>query len=341
MNFDDNAFKLPNQHPLEMLFRPIVATHSIERVADAINSALDAGYRGIGIYGFARFGKSETVNYLMSHPEWLGDRKAAFFRMDAPDGSKRSDTMFFKMFMAMLGLRIPARTTQVELGAMLAGRMIEMCQNADTHLIIVFIDEAQRLVPSDYENLVSLDNRMTQAGYYLFVVFVHQRDITGFSNETIGSHDHPPHVTGRFLIRKHEFTGLRDIEDAAYVLARYDGATEWPPGSGISFTQHYSAQAFADGFRLASYANRLWTIASNVRTQARLPEPWTWPMKTFEATIVHLLIEIASKTPQFGGFTDSDLEQAIHVSGFIELELSRHTYKPNKVEKPNKVKEEQ
>jgi hypothetical protein len=206
-------------------------------------------------------------------------------------------------------------------------------------LIIVFIDEAQRLVPSDYENLVSLDNRMTRAGYYLFFVFVHQRDMTGFSNETIGSLDHPPHVTGRFLVRKHEFTGLRDIEDAAYVLARYDNATEWPPGSGISFTQHFAPQAFADGFRLSHFAQRLWTIASNIRAQARLPEIWTWPMKTFEGTIVHLLIKIASVTPQFAQFTDDDLLEAVYESGFIELELSRHMYKPSEVKMKDAVKE--
>lgn len=33
-------------HPLLQLFRPLIATHSIERVADAINAAIDMGYRG-------------------------------------------------------------------------------------------------------------------------------------------------------------------------------------------------------------------------------------------------------------------------------------------------------
>ena len=210
---------------------------------------------------------------------------------------------------------------------MVSGRMIEMCQNSGSRLLVVFIDEAQRLVPSDYENLVSIDNRMTQAGYYLFIAFVNQRDITGFCNETIGSDAHPPHVSGRFLIRKHEFTGLRDIEEAAYVMARYDDGTEWPPGSGISFTRHFTHQAFTNGFRLSHYSTRLWAMASNLRAQARLPEPWTWPMKTFEATVVYLLTIVAPRTPQFEAFTDQDLAEALHASGLIELELSRHTYK--------------
>jgi hypothetical protein len=324
MNVDMNF----SMHPLELLFRPAVATNSIERVADAINSALDVGYRGLGIFGFARFGKSESIGYLINHPDWLGCRKAAFLRMDAPDSHKRSDGTFFKICLALLSMRIPARATPVELGAMVAGRLIEMCQNAGTRLIIVFIDEAQRLLPTDFENLVTLDNRMTLSGYYLFVAFVHQRDITGFSNETVASCDHPPHVTGRFLIRKHEFTGLRDVEEAAYVLARYDEGTEWPPGSGVSYTQHFAPQAFLNGFRLSQYASRLWAAASNLRTEARLPDEWTWPMKTFEATVVYLLTVIAPRAPQFEGFTDEDLRTALYASGLIELELSRHTYMP-------------
>lgn len=328
MNSAPEFVTLSATHPMEALFRPTVATNPIERTADAIHAALDVGYRGIGIYGFARFGKSEAVSYLIQHPGWLRDRKAAFFCIDAPDGHKRSDTLFLRMYMACLGLRTPLRATQVELSAMITGRMIEMTQNAGARLIIVFIDEAQRLVPGDYEQLVSLDNQMTHAGYYLFVVFIQQRDITGFSNETIGSNDHPPHVTGRFLIRKHEFTGLQGIEEVAFALSRYDEGTEWPPGSGISFTQHYASQAFDSGFRLSHYAEKLWCTASNLRAEARLPEQWTWPMKSFEATVVYLLTIVAPRNRQFEAFTEDDLIEALHASGLVELELSRFTYKP-------------
>jgi hypothetical protein len=328
MNSAPEFVTLSTTHPMEELFRPTVATNPIERIADAIHAALDVGYRGLGIYGFARFGKSEAVSYLINHPEWLHDRKAAFFCIDAPDGHTRSDTLFLRMYMATLGLRTPPRATQVEMSAMITGRMIEMAQNAGARLIIVFIDEAQRLVPGDYEKLVSLDNQMTHASYYLFVVFVQQRDITGFSNETIGSNEHPPHVTGRFLIRKHEFTGLQGAEEVAYVLARYDEGTEWPPGSGISFTQHYAPYAFASGFRLSHYAEKLWRAASNLRAEARLPETWTWAMKSFEATVVYLLTIVAPRNRQFETFTDEDLTEALYASGLVELELSRLTYNP-------------
>lgn len=315
-------------HPLLELFRPLIATYSIERVADAINAAIDMGYRGLGIYGFARFGKTESITYLINHPFWLAQRPAALLRVDAPDTHKRTDSSFFKSLLNLLAVRMPLRATPDELCTLLMGRLIEVGQNDRTHLIILFLDEAQRLLPNDYEHLVTLDNRMTRAGYYLCVVLFFQRDITGFSNEALPSNDHPPHVAGRFLVRRHEFTGLLGVEEVAYALTRYDDGTEWPPGSGISYTQHFAPDAFAKGFRLATYAQRLWDCASNLRAEARLPMEWTWPMKSFEGTVNYLLTAIIPSTPSFETFDDRQIIAALKAAGLVELEKSRHTYQP-------------
>ena len=315
-------------HPLLQLFRPTIATNAIERLADAINAAIDIGYRGICVFGFARFGKTESITYLMDHRLWLAARPAALLRVDSPDSHKRTDSSFYKSLLTLLGVRIPARAQPDELCTLLMGRLIEVSQNAGARLVILFIDEAQRLLPADYEHLVTLDNRMTRAGYYLFVVFFHQRDMTGFANEVQPSRDHPPHVTGRFLVRKHEFTGLADVAEVAYALTRYDEGTEWPPGSGISYTSHFAPDAFANGFRLAQYAQALWDCAGHLRAEARLPAEWTWPMKSFEGTVVYLLTVIIPGTPGFEGFASEQLVQALQAAGLIELEKSRHTYKP-------------
>ncbi|MCD9127678.1 ATP-binding protein [Luteimonas fraxinea] len=319
-----------HHHPLLDLFRPTVATPAIERLCDAILSALDAGYRGMGVYGFARFGKTEATCYIRDRKHWLEPRSAAITAIDAPDNRKRSDASCFQWLLATLGVRMPARATTDQLCTLVMGRLIELSRNADTRLIMLFIDEAQRLLPSDYEHLVTLDNRLTRERFYLFAVFVHQRDITGFSNEVITSLEHPPHVAGRFLVRRHEFKGLQDASDVAYVLNRYDEVTEWPRGSEISYTAHFAGEAFRDhGFRLSHYATRLWELASNLRAQERLPSPWTWAMKSFEAMVVHLLtIAIPRAGPSFELLTDQQLLDALRVSGLLELEKSRHTYRP-------------
>lgn len=315
-------------HPLLEVFRPNVATPAIEDLADAILSTLDQGYRGLSVYGFARFGKTEAARYLMDHPEWLKDRPAALRSIEATDEKKRTDRTFYLNILNELRVRIPSRSTPAQLRNLAARALSETCQNEQSRLVILFIDEAQRLQPSDYENLVSIDNCMTKLRYYLCVVFLNQRDITGFTDEIMPNGDHPPHVAGRFLISKHLLVGVRDVSDASYILDRYDEGTEWPPGSSISYTQHFALDAFSRGFRLASFSHDLWDVACNLRAAARLPDEWTWPMKSFEGTVVHLLSNIIPRTSGFEGFTKPDLEEAVQASGLIALEQSRHTYDP-------------
>jgi hypothetical protein len=110
------------------------------------------------------------------------------------------------------------------------------------------------------------------------------------------------------------------------VAPPHDEGTEWPPGSGISYTRHFAPDAYASGFRLAKYAQALWDCAGNLRAEARLPAEWTWPMKSFEGSVVYLLTVIIPNTAGFEGLTDEQLIIALKAAGLIELEKSRTTY---------------
>lgn len=328
MDVESPRTEVAPAHPLLHDFRPSVATPAIEGLADAILLALEQGYRGLSVYGFARFGKTEAVRYLVDHPFWLKGRPAALLFIEATDQTKRTDKTFYTSVLSELGIGIPSRVRPEKLADMVTSALMEECQERQARLIILFMDEAQRLLPSDYENLVSIDNRLTKHRYYLCVVFINQRDMTGFSNESNSSADHPPHVTGRFFISKHAFVGVRGASEAAAILDRYDTQTEWPPGSGISFTRHFVPEIFDRGFRLANYAESLWSEACNLRATVRLPEHWTWPMKSFEGTVIHLLTNIIPRAHDFEGLSIPQLQEAVRISGLIELEQSRHTYMP-------------
>jgi hypothetical protein len=295
-------------------------------LADAINAALDVSYRGLAVYAYARVGKSEGVTYLVSHSQWLGPRKAALRALVMPNAEKRTDGSFISTLLNCFNIKVSLRTTPDERFKQLISYLIECCHLARSRLVVVFIDEAQRMKPVDYEHLVTIDNWMTKLRYYVFFVFINQRDITGYTNESITRSEYPPHVYGRFLTRKHEMCGVRSPEDAAYLLGRYDHATEWPAGSGISFSEYFGPQAFKAGWRLAQHATQLWDIASNLRTEHRLSQNWTWPMKSFEGAVAYLLTTIAPRHPEFIGFTDDELNMAVRAAGYVELELSRETY---------------
>ena len=311
-----------NLHPLLQRLRAPFATRPIERMANAIVSALEAEYRGIVIYGLARFGKSWAVKYLSGNATWISGHCFSA-SISVPKSHKRTDGSFFSLWLERFSLALPERTSPLERMARLRNFLITKCNEHDTNLAVIILDEAQRLFPDDYEHLVTLDNELTERGYMLFVVFVIQSDFSGTPMEKIYDGNPPPHVRGRFLVRKHQFGGLDGIDEIDHALGRMDEHTEWPPGSKRSYTQHFAEKSFAAGWRFRQHAAQLYQRAIEMRARYNLPVAWTWPMKSFEVCINFLLTNIACKRSEFDGFSDEDIDTALHASGFIELEQSR------------------
>lgn len=52
-------------------------------------------------------------------------------------------------------------------------------------------------------------------------------------------------------------------------------------------------------------------------------------MKSLEGSVAYLVTNIAANTPDFLSFSADDIQNALEASGYIELELSRHTYGHN------------
>ncbi|MBK6729048.1 MAG: ATP-binding protein [Xanthomonadales bacterium] len=312
-------------HPLLRTLRSPIATRAIERLSNAIIKALQQEFRGIVVYGLARFGKSWAIKYLIAVLTWL-DGDAYVTSLIIPKSHARSDGAFFSLWLSRFKLKLPERTSALARMERVRNFLIARCEEAGSSLIIVFIDEAQRLFPDDYEHLATLDNELTDLGYMLFVVLVYQMDYNAATNEKIYDGGAPAHVHQRFLVRRHEFTGLNGPSECAHAMSRYDQHAFWPVDSGISYTRHFATAAFDSGWRLEHHAERLHEIASELRIAHRLPSrAWTWPMKSFEVCINILLTIIAPSRSDFSGFTDDDLRMALNECAFIDLELSRTT----------------
>ena len=101
------------------------------------------------------------------------------------------------------------------------------------------------------------------------------------------------HVAARFMLTSAPFHGIRSLKELAFVLSAYDTGSEWPVGSGISFTAGLATAQWAQGFRMKNCASALW--------QALIDElpldydgPHEFPMKTIATASRHMLLRIAS-----------------------------------------------
>src|SRR3546814_2671061 len=115
-----------NRHPLLLRLRAPFATRPIERMANAIVRAIEAEYRGIVVYGLARFGKTWAVKYLSGNSSWIHD---PFFsaRISVPKSHKRTDGAFFSLWLERFALSLPERTSSLDRMARLRNFLIASC----------------------------------------------------------------------------------------------------------------------------------------------------------------------------------------------------------------------
>lgn len=83
------------------------------------------------------------------------------------------------------------------------------------------------------------------------------------------------------------FHRVRNVSELAYVMRGYDEGSEWPAGSGCSFTAGLAPRPWAVGFRMASYAGTLMQ-AMQETLPPRYAGPLDFPMKTVAQACRHV-----------------------------------------------------
>lgn len=309
-------------HPMLRDERPLIATRCIESLAEAIKIAIEDGHQGIQVQGRSRDGKTKAAIYLQEHPSWL-DNSAYIFRVTMTRRSKHSDTAFYKTIQSELELSQHPHSGPDNRLRQIGDRIVAGCLEHESKQAILFVDEAQQLSDDDFEYLTNIDNAVTDDGYRLFCVFIHQSDDSKAEKRKKRSslvNNLPPHVIGRFFMASHTFYGLRGTADIYHALDQYDSRLCF---QGKTFTEYFAGQAFASGWRLASHANDFVSAISAIRKRGNLKGSGDLAMKIFDVICYRLLVRFAAETPNFAGLNKDMIEKVILESGYLHLEAAR------------------
>lgn len=174
---------------------------------------------------------------------------------------------------------------------------------------VLVIDELQKLAPIDYFSLADLYNCLQLKDICLTLVGFAQPDI----DHQVSSikHIQQQQLVARFLTEILPFHGCRNVEELTAILRAYDHGSEFPVGSGTSYTAFFIPEAFAAGFRLTQTAELFWTELSDSSTG---PYAKNIPMEHLCESVLNLLLRISGKDGAAFDF-DSDLvSQAVHQS---------------------------
>jgi hypothetical protein len=150
---------------------------------------------------------------------------------------------------------------------------------------VLLIDELQVLNDTDLQQLVSLHNALELKKIKMTTISFAQPEILHRRSALMASNDRQ--IIARFLSEPLHFNGCSSCADLRELLLSFDLNSEFPEGSGWSYTRFFLPMAFEHGFRLATFAAQIW---HGLVTAAGTGDECPIPMEHTCLTIENLLL---------------------------------------------------
>lgn len=175
---------------------------------------------------------------------------------------------------------------------------------------VLVVDEIQHWGHNDFHVLSDLHNYLKLLRITLTVIGfaqleIHER-LTGL--QAVEHHS----IVGRFFAEIIPFQGCRNVEELTTILEGCDENSEFPVGSGISYTAFFAPEAFAAGFRLVPLAGVIWK-AFDDSVKGKYVN--NLPMQHVREAIVDLLLLIAPHDSALFEADDKLVNEAVRRSG--------------------------
>ena len=309
---------LPRDHPLVSRDYSLY-TPAIEQMVSIIARWLDDQVDGATIYGASRLGKSSAVdNWLES---LLSARYGGFIPMviwshSDSGGASSSGRFYANLLEAAKHHLAKATRSPKERLSMLIERFEQLSAQAGGRFVVLVIDEAQGMTVREWLWLVELHSLLEKRRLRLCVLSI----------ASVQFRDDPvnlalaggAHVAARFLLTAERFHGITNVSQLAYVMSGYDEGSEWPAGSGISFTAGVVPKLWAVGFKLAMHAEPVWSELIK-QLPYKYDGPIEIPMKTISTICRRILQLLASGRSIDDVFASTSISEIVEHSGHATL----------------------
>jgi len=181
------------------------------------------------------------------------------------------------------------------------------------HLFFV-IDEAQEISELELCWLKTIINWLVRRDCRVTVVMFGQQELL-ILRKTLMTNARSD-LDVRYTSELYEFENIRNAEDLSVAFAACDENSEFPAGSGCSYTHFLWPLAFAGGFRLASQAKTAWAafVKASVNTHCKQGICMRW--------VALVLAELAEATNENDratfGVDEATWTAAIQAAGYVD-----------------------
>lgn len=306
------------QHPLLKIPRPLFWVPPITALGKAINLGIEFNRHGIIASGLGRIGKSMALVLLSQDREWR--TYGCYWHSVLPGKpTASSESYFFNTLKLSMQLKVREQTQSVFSIEHAVNYLSEQAAVAGAQVIILSIDDANRLQGGDYDHLVTLDNHITAMGFRLFVVLIVQSDADQSDVPSFDKEQYPSQITGRFTADEYTYLGLSGLSEIKVALRAFGDQVH----NGRTFLQEFAGNAVQNGWHIDQHAEEFVAEAAKLRAENGLDPDAPFPMQCFDTACYYLLVRDAAGNPDFNGFSREALRKAIEISGLIPIELSR------------------
>ena len=263
-------------------------TGSIEAAVDAVGTWIDQRAKGGVIFGPSQYGKSNGLsNWLQLDLQrrLRGEVPLVFWSYE-PSGSAA------QLHNKLRRAASDGHPQRYKRDAMsdLVEKLIMRALRSEARYALMVIDEAQAMTEREWIWMVQLHSRLELEGIQLCLVPVVSLQFNQRPYEL--AHTGSAHASARFMLYEHEFHGMRSADELRAVLLGYGEDSEWPVGSGTSYTAGIAPGPFASGLRLSDYAPQLWTaLFENLPRGYNGPEDY--PMQSVALAARNVLLRVA------------------------------------------------
>lgn len=186
------------------------------------------------------------------------------------------------------------------------------------HLFFIF-DEAQEISADEYKWMKTILNWLARNGVQLGIFSFGQYELLEKRDEIAAKFRSDIHA--RFIGNVYELKGLQGVDDFVVPLKACDDQSEYPAGSGLTYTAFLFPEAHANGFRFDGLAQRLWDAFMKASPLRRGESGIA--MQYFADVMSELIEILRERDAPDMTVTNEDLMQAISYTDYARREPVR------------------
>jgi len=308
-----------DDHPL-VRDRAILPTYALEAFVAQLQCWLESRISGAMVTGHSRVGKTSALRFVLNHLNDLLGVKIPLAVMNAWKGtpSTLTENRFYTELLRALGYATPHSGNGVVKKSRIVDFIASEVQAAKEHRFLLLIDEAQKIEPVQLEYLMDIYNELKYMDIQLVTIMVGTPALKTMKTELIN--EQQTFLLSRFMSGSFHFQGVDSQINLKRICKSLDEQSEYPEGSGISYTAHFVPIAFNNGWRLEDQSELIWRVFHLVIAQEHLPKLKEIPMNSIMAAMTMILLQLSKQDHGALVLEREFVEQMIYRTAISSLE---------------------